>query len=163
MIRGATSLGSGQALVPVAPTPEWLAHIKDQRSGDVRVDVERHYSYPGGGQANDLEGDPSPWWEGKPYGFNPNGEFTLGTITSKTLGAITSRSLQGFGDASTSTGVVSMPPLRVTANVVSSIGPTVTAALGAGFGAALAPQHRAAGTLVGALVGGILGLIFSPG
>jgi hypothetical protein len=154
MIRGATGFGAGQALVREQPTPSWLRNIKDQRSGDVRVDVENHYSYPGGGQANDIEGDPSPFWEGKPYGFNPNGEFTLGTITS--------RSLQGFGDAAASTGVTSIPPIRMTANVVSSIGPTVTAALGAGFGAYLAPQHRAAGTLVGAVVGGILGLIFSP-
>lgn len=154
MIRGSSGFGAGQALVREQPTPPWLRNIKDQRSGNVRPDVENHYVTPGGGQANDIEGDPSPFWEGKPYGFNTNGEFTLGTITS--------RSLQGFGDAAASTGVTSIPPIRMTANVVSSIGPTVTAALGAGFGAYLAPQHRAAGTLVGAVVGGILGLIFSP-
>ena len=160
MIRGATQLGTGQAVVPEPPTPPWLAHIRDQRSGDVRVDVEPHFSYPGGGQANDYEGDPSPEWPGRPYGFTPNGVMTL---PRPGLGTITSRSLSGFGDAASSTGITSLPPMRVTANVVSSIGPTVTAALGAGFGAALAPQHRATGTLVGALVGGILGLIFSPG
>ena len=127
--------------------PQWQRNIRDQRSGNVRVDVEQHYSYPGGGQANDYEGDPSPEWPGKPYGFTNNGVMAL----------------SGFGDAATSTGIATLPPMRVTANVVSSIGPTVTAAIGAGFGAALAPQHRATGTLVGALVGGILGLIFSPG
>lgn len=156
MIR--SGLGSGQALVPAAPVPDWATWSSggpiSHGSGHTQVDVEHHYVYPGGGQANDLEGDPSPWWTGRPYGFNNNGEFALGTITS--------RALQGFGDPAVSSGTV-LPPMRVTANVVSSIGPTVTAAIGAGFGAALAPQHRAAGTLVGALVGGILGLIFSPG
>jgi hypothetical protein len=161
VIRGATGFGAGQALVREQPTPPWLRNIKDQRSGDVYADVENHYVMPGGGQANDIEGDPSPFWEGKPYGFNNNGEFAL-VATHGALGTITSRSLQGFGDAAASTGVTSIPPIRMTANVVSSIGPTVTAALGAGFGAYLAPQHRAAGTLVGAVVGGILGLIFSP-
>lgn len=152
MIRGSSGLGTGQAIVPEPPTPPWLAHIRDQRSGDVRVDIETHYSYPGGGQANDYEGDPSPEWTGGPYGFTNGGVMML-----------PQPGMQGFGDAAMSTGITTLPPMRVTANVVSSVGPTVTMAIGAGFGAALAPQHRAAGTLVGALVGGILGLIFSPG
>lgn len=159
MIRGTANFGTGQAVVPSPPTPPWLAHIRDQRSGDVRLDIERHYSTPGGGQANDFEGDPSPEWTGGAYGFTPNGVMML---PAQGIGTITSRALQGFGDPAVGSGTV-FPPMRVTANVVSSVGPTVTAALGAGFGAYLAPQHRAAGTLVGALVGGILGLIFSPG
>jgi hypothetical protein len=157
VIRG--GLGSGQALVPASPVPDWATWSSggpvSHGSNFTQVDIEPHFSYPGGGQANDYEGDPSPEWPGKPYGFTANGVMSLGTITS--------RSLQGFGDASASTGIATLPPMHVTANVVSSIGPTVTAAIGAGFGAALAPQHRATGTLVGALVGGILGLIFSPG
>lgn len=138
-----SSLGAGQALVAVPPMPLWRQHQVGERSGNVRLDIERHFVMPGGGQANDLEGDPNPYWDGGPYGFNNNGEFML-------------------GDAAVSSGST-MPPVRLTANVVSSIGPTVTMALGAGAGAYLMPQHRAVGTVVGALVGGILGIIFSPG
>ena len=153
-------LGSGQALVPEAPVPDWATWSSggpvSHGSGHPQVDIERHFVMPGGGQANDLEGDPSPFWAGRPYGFNNNGEFTL----PGPMGMITSRALNGFGSAAESTGLVTLPPLRL--SVTQSIGPTVTMALGAGAGAYLAPQHRAAGTLVGALVGGILGLIFSP-
>lgn len=137
-----SGLGTGQALVAMPPMPAWRQHQVGERSGNVRLDIEPHYVMPGGGQANDLEGDPSPYWEGRPYGFTNNGVMMLGEGTTETK---------------------SVPPLRLTANVISSVGPTVTMALGAGAGAYLMPQHRAVGTVVGALVGGILGIIFSPG
>lgn len=135
------------AIVPAPPVPDYATWdsggpITHGGKGTAQVDIERHFVMPGGGQANDIEGDPDSPWVGRPYGFNVNGEFTL-------------------GDAAV--GGNALPPMHMTANVVSSIGPTITAAIGAGFGAYLAPQHRATGTIVGALVGGVLGLIFSPG
>jgi len=43
----------------------------------------------------------------------------------------------------------------------TTVGASITAIAGAGFGAALAPQgYRAAGTVVGAVAGGVLGWIF---
>ncbi|HEV3059767.1 MAG TPA: hypothetical protein VGY48_16060, partial [Vicinamibacterales bacterium] len=67
--------------------------------------------------------------------------------------------MNGFGDAATSTGVTSMPPLHL--SLTTSIGATTAMALGAGFGAFLAPERRVLGTVIGALAGGILGVIFS--
>jgi hypothetical protein len=147
VIRGSSGLGSGQALVPEPPVPDWATWKSGgpvSHGESTIVDVQRRFVYPdGGGLANDVEGEPGSLWTGKPYGFTPNGYVML-------------------GDAAVSSGS-SMPPVRITANVIQSVGPTVTMAIGAGAGAYLAPQHRAVGTVVGALVGGILGLIFSPG
>lgn len=138
-------LGSGQALVPEGAVPDWATWSSggpiSHGSGNVKYDLEQRFVYPGGQQANAIEGEPGALWTGKPFRFNENGI-----------------AFQGFGDAAVSSG-----PVRVTANVVSSIGPTVTMAIGAGMGAVFAPQHRAVGSLLGALAGGILGLIFSPG
>ncbi len=135
--------GAAGALVPAAPVPDWATWNSggpiSHGAGNVKVDVEHHYVMPGGGQANDIEGDPSPYWTGGSYGFGPNGEFMLGASEPV------------------------MPPMHLTANVVSSIGPTVTMALGAGAGAVFAPNHRVLGTVLGALAGGILGVIFAPG
>lgn len=53
------------------------------------------------------------------------------------------------------------PVPRLKVNLKSTVGASVTMIVGAGFGAWLAPgEKRVAGTVVGAVVGGILGLIF---
>jgi hypothetical protein len=143
--RLARGLGSGQALVPEGNVPDWATWSSggpiSHGSNNITATYEPHYVYPGGQQANDIEGEPGALWIGKPFKFNENGV-----------------AFHGFGDAAVSSG-----PVRITANIVSSVGPTVTAAIGAGMGAYFAPQHRAVGSLLGALAGGILGLIFSPG
>jgi hypothetical protein len=136
-------LGSGQALVHVAPVPDWatwssggpISHGTANVIGNKSMDI-----YPGAGLANDFEGEPGSAWTGRPYRFYENGVMTP---------------LNGFGDAAVSSGsVVRRRDLTI------SVGPTVAAVVGAGFGAGLAPQHRATGALVGALAGGILGLLF---
>lgn len=91
--------------------------------------------------ANDYENEPGSRWHGRPIKrFTPNGY----EMTPVNLG--------GAGD----------PSLHLHLDAVSAIGPSITAALGAGFGAVLAPNKRALGAVLGALAGGILGVIFTP-
>lgn len=90
--------------------------------------------------ANDYENEPGSRWHGRPIKrFTPNGY----EMTPVNLGA-------GPGE------------LKLHLDAVSAIGPTITAALGAGFGAVLSPNRRVLGTVLGALAGGILGVIFTP-
>jgi len=139
-------LGSGAALVPVSPVPDWctwcsggpITHGNANVIGNKAQDV-----YPGAGLANDLENEPGALWAGRPFRFYENGVMTP---------------MNGFGDAATSTGITSMPPMRL--SLTSSIGATTAMALGAGMGAYLSERHRPLGAVIGALTGGILGLVF---
>jgi hypothetical protein len=137
-------LGSGQALVPEGPVPDWATWKSGgpvSHGESTIVDLQPRFVYPdGGGLANDFENEPGALWTGNPYEFNYNGVVML-------------------GDAAVSSGAI---PARTThtRNITLSVGPTVAMAVGAGFGAALTPNRRAVGALAGALAGGILGLIF---
>lgn len=143
---GCGGLGSGGALVPVGPVPDYatwstggpIRHGNANVVGNKSMDV-----YADAGLANDFENEPGALWTGQPIRFYENGVMTP---------------LSGFGDAAVSSATV-MPPVRL--RVTSAIGATTTMAIGAGFGAFLAPNRRILGTLAGALAGGILGVIFS--
>lgn len=84
--------------------------------------------------ANAYENEPGAVWHGRPIRrFDSNGY------------------LMGAGD----------PTLNLRINNVTAIGPSIAMVVGAGAGAALVPGNRVLGTVIGALAGGILGVIFS--
>lgn len=92
--------------------------------------------------ANDYENEPGARWHGRPIKrFTPNGY----EMTPVGLGA---------SDAP--------PPLYLHIDKVAAVGPTILAAIGAGFGVALSTQHRPIGAVLGALAGGVLGVLFTP-
>ena len=134
-----SSGGLGNVRVPYSP--EWNPNAGGgpiQRAGNFPFYQPRGYDVFRTSSENVVEGEPGANWEGRPYHFNQNGVvFDGGT----------------FGGA-----------LGATENRVFSVGPTVTMALGAGAGVMFAnPNHKIAGALIGALAGGILGIIFAPG
>lgn len=85
--------------------------------------------------ANAYENEPGAVWHGRPIRrFDSNGYL--------------------FGAADD-------PTLNLRVSNVAMIGPSVAMVIGAGAGAALVPGNRVLGTVIGALAGGILGVIFS--
>jgi hypothetical protein len=93
--------------------------------------------------ANDYENEPGSRWHGRPIQkFTPNGYV-----------------MTPVGELGASPDV---PPLYLHIDKVAAIGPTIMAAIGAGFGVGLATQRRPLGAVIGALAGGILGVLFTP-
>jgi hypothetical protein len=90
-----------------------------------------------------YENEPGARWEGRPIKkFTPNGYV-----------------MTPVGELGASPDV---PPLYLHIDKVAAIGPTIMAAIGAGFGVGLATQRRPLGAVIGALAGGILGVLFTP-
>lgn len=97
---------------------------------------------------NTREAEPGAGWPGglSHMMFLPDGRLVPAT-------PIVDNMFHGAGDPSV-TG-------RFKVKLKSSVGASVTAMVGAGFGLVLAPpDRRVASTVIGAVAGGILGLIF---
>lgn len=143
-----SNLGAGYALVPYPP--DWNPN---EGGGPVRKAPGSNVEVAHAGNTvyrtpntNVREAEPGARWPGDltKMMFLPDGRLVPATPAAYDM----------FRGAPEVTGKLSVKVKR-------SIGASVVAIVGAGFGAALAPSdRRVAGTVVGAVAGGILGLIF---
>lgn len=126
----------GNALAPYTDPPNDVYSRGQSNTVYMPDEGYRVYRSP---TVNDYQNEPGSRWHGQPIKrFTHNG-YELTPVS--------------LGEAAA--------PAPLTFHLVKSIGPTLAAAVGAGFGVYLASaERRPTGALVGALVGGVLGIVF---
>ena len=145
-----SNLGTGYSLVPVPP--DWNPN---EGGGPVRKAPGSNVEAAHAGNTvyrtpntRVIEAEPGARWPGdlSKMMFLPDGRLVPATPAAYDM-------FRGVDDP--------MVRGKFSLKVKRTIGASVVAIVGAGFGATLAPaDRRVAGTVVGAVVGGILGLIF---
>ena len=145
-----SQLGAGYALVPVAPVPDWAVSNGGgpiRKAGGLAVRAHAGNTVYRTPHAVVREAEPGASWEGDLSNqmFLPDGRLVPATGMAFDM-------LQGTPEV----------PGHFDLNLRKTLGPSVTMVIGAGAGMLLTrdSQHRIAGTIVGALAGGVLGLIF---
>lgn len=149
MITPTKQLGAGYALVSVPPVPDWAV---SNGGGPIRKASGIAFPARAGNMVYRTphnvvrEGEPGASWPGsfEDKMFLPDGRMVPATAMAHDM-------MHGAD-----------LPESANLNIRRTIGPSITMVLGAGAGMALTAKgpHRIAGTIAGALVGGVLGLIF---